>query len=131
MGNERKLTLVIQPQDYFRELITEAMSRQKVAAAPETEVYLVNLLHHFMDADRLYLTDAQGHRRDEPLAFRLKEAMDTPEVESQRILFRQVGDVSLYLAGYFQDSLNRKLVDVEYYIGMGGGGVSARGRPYR
>jgi hypothetical protein len=28
--------------------------------------------------------------------------------------------VSLYVAGFFQDSLNRKLVDVDYYIGMGG-----------
>lgn len=96
------------------------MSRQKVAATPETEVYLVNLLNYFMTADHLYPVDAQGNRRDEPLAFRLKEALDSPEVEAQRVLFRQVGDASLYLAGYFQDSLTRKLVDVEYYIGMGG-----------
>ena len=31
-----------------------------------------------------------------------------------------MGDVSLYLAGYFQESFNRKLVDVDYYIDMGG-----------
>ena len=44
----------------------------------------------------------------------------TPQPEAQRLLFRQVGDVSLYVAGYFQDSLSRKLVDVDYYIDMGG-----------
>jgi hypothetical protein len=37
-----------------------------------------------------------------------------------RALFRHVGDVSLYMAGFFQDSLARKLVDVDYYIDMGG-----------
>ena len=35
-------------------------------------------------------------------------------------MFRQVGDVSLYLSGFFQESLKRKLVDVDYYIDMGG-----------
>lgn len=120
MGNDSKLTLVVQPQDYFRELVTDAMTRQRVEAAPEAEFYLVNLLQQFMTADRLYPTDSEGNRREEPLALMLKEALDSPEVEAQRVLFRQVGDVSLYLAGFFQDSLSRKVVDVDYYIGMGG-----------
>lgn len=29
--------------------------------------------------------------------------------------------MSLYVAGFFQHSLTRKLVDIDYYIGMGGG----------
>mgnify|MGYP002137355912 CR=1 FL=1 len=33
---------------------------------------------------------------------------------------RAMGDFSLYIAGFFSDSLKRKLVDVDYYIGMGG-----------
>src|SRR4051812_29975380 len=103
MSNEKKLKLVSQPQDYFRELITEAMGRQQVSAQPETEFYLVNLLNQFMTADRL---------TEEPLALMVKEAVEKPEPREKRSLFRHVGDVSLYVAGYFQDSLNRKLVDV-------------------
>ena len=38
----------------------------------------------------------------------------------QRLLFRQLGDVSLYVAGFFQDSFAKKLVDIDYYIDMGG-----------
>src|SRR5262249_47949126 len=79
----------------------------------ETEFYLVNLLNQFMTADRL---KTQG----EPLALMMKAALEQDVPEAQRQLFRQVGDVSLYVAGYFQDSLNRKLVDVDYYIDMGG-----------
>src|SRR6185503_19084448 len=33
---------------------------------------------------------------------------------------RRIGDVSLYVGGYFQESLNRKVVDVDYYIDIGG-----------
>lgn len=115
-----KLTLVTEPLDYFRELVVGALERQRVKALPETEFYLVNLLNQFMTTDRLYARDAEGGVRDEPLALMMKEALEQPEADSQKQLFRHVGDLSLYIAGYFQDSLLRKLVDVDYYIGMGG-----------
>jgi hypothetical protein len=122
MGDEKRtsLTLVAQPQDYFRELVTEAMERQKVTAQPETEFYLVNLLNQFIKTDRLYLRDADGTAREEPLALMVKEALEEPAPSAKSARFRHIGDVSLYVGGYFQDSLSRKLVDVDYYIDMGG-----------
>lgn len=114
------LTLVVQPQAYFRELVTTALTRQHVAIRPETEFYLVNLLNQFMTTEALFSRDAEGHLREEPLAFMVKEALEQPQPEQQRTMLRQVGDVSLYIAGFFQDSLKRKLVDVDYYIDMGG-----------
>ena len=105
------LTLVAQPQDYFRELVTEAMGKQRVSTRPETEFYLVNLLGQFMSSARL---------THEPLAFMVKDALEEPHPMAQSSLFRNIGDVSLYMGGYFQDSLTRKLVDVDYYIDMGG-----------
>jgi hypothetical protein len=111
MDGKKTLTLVTQPEAFFHELVTKALSRQNIATQPETEFYLVNLLNQFMVADRLY---------EEPLAFMVKEALEHPEPTGQAKLFRRLGDVSLYTAGFFQDSLNRKLVDVDYYIDMGG-----------
>ena len=32
---------------------------------------------------------------------------------------KQVGDTSLYVAGFFAESLTRSLVDVDYYVGLG------------
>lgn len=107
----KQLTLVTQPQDYFRELVTESLGRQKISAQPETEFYLVNLLNEFMKADKL---------TEEPLAFLVKGALEEPLPQAQSARFRHIGDVSLYVGGFFQDSLNRKLVDVDYYIDMGG-----------
>lgn len=120
MDRKPNLTLVTQPQDYFRELVTEALGHQNVKPLPETEFYLVNLLNQFMTTDRLYKRDAEGNALEEPLALMVKEALEQPHAEVQRLMLRQVGDVSLYKAGFFQDSLNRKLVDVDYYIDMGG-----------
>jgi hypothetical protein len=120
MGDKPSLTLVTQPQAYFHELLTEALGQQQVRVQPETEMYLVNLLNQFMSTDRLYARDSEGHLKEEPLAFMVRDALEQPQPGAQRILFRQVGDVSLYTAGFFQDSLTRKHVDLDYYIDMGG-----------
>lgn len=120
MSKSPKLSLVAQPQEFFHELVTGALERQHIRAQPEVEFYLVNLLNQFMTTDRLFRRDAEGAPREEPLVLQLKEAIETPQVPAQRALFRRIGDVSLYTAGFFQESLNRKLVDVDYYIEMGG-----------
>ncbi len=120
MSDKPSLTLVTHPQDYFRELITAALEKQKLSTFPETEFYLVNLLNQFMTTDRLFVRGPEGESRKESLVEMVKEALEQPRRHAQSALFRHVGDVSLYIAGFFQDSLNRKLVDVDYYIDMGG-----------
>jgi hypothetical protein len=112
--------IVTRPEEFFHELVTEAMQRQKVKVLPETEAYLVGLLNQFLTTENLYVQDSEGRMQEEPLALMVKEALEVPQPENQKAMFRKIGDISLYVAGYFQDSLNRKLVDVDYYIDMGG-----------
>jgi hypothetical protein len=95
------------------------MEKQSCAAKPETEYYLVRLLSRFMSAEHLYRRDESGGLKEEPLALMIQEATQEALPPRQSALFRQVGDVSLYTAGYFQDSLVRKAVDVDYYVEMG------------
>jgi hypothetical protein len=114
-----QLTLIAQADAFFKELVSEALEHQKVSVLPETEFYLVQILSQFLSADRLYTRDSEGNLKEEPLALMVKEAIEAPLPDAQRNLFRHVGDVSLYVAGYFQDSLSRKMVDVDYYIEMG------------
>lgn len=120
MSDKPSLMLVAQPQAFFHELITKVLDHQKLLTQPETEFYLVNLMNQFMTSERLYTQDADGGMKQEPLALLAKEALEASEPHQQEALFRYVGDVSLYTAGFFQDSLSRKSVDVDYYIDMGG-----------
>ena len=41
---------------------------------------------------------------------------------------KEIGDVSLFVSGFFSDSLKRKLVDVDYYATIGGFAYSALSR---
>src|SRR5690242_3190449 len=54
----------------------------------------------------------------EPLALILKRALEGDREARWRNL-KHLGDTSLFVSGFFGDSLARSLVDVNYYIAMG------------
>lgn len=106
------------PQEYFRDLLGEAIQKQRVAVLPDTEFYLVNLLANFLKTDRLFTEQTDGSTAQEPLALMLARSVDAPRDEQVKTL-RRLGDVSLYVSGFFSDSLEKKVVDVDYYANMG------------
>ena len=99
--------------EYFRELVESTMQRQHLSARQLTSFYLVNLLAGFVHFDRL---SAAGD--DEPLGVRFVKALQEAGVR-QRDELRQLGDLSLFISGFFADSLRRSLVDIGYYIQLG------------
>lgn len=108
------------PAEYFKELVDAALARQRVPAGDLTTYYLVNLLCQFV---RLQGTP----EADQPLALRLQHALQTGGVEGRSRL-RRLGDFSLFVSGFFADSLNRRTVDVDYYVSMGEFAYGSLGR---
>lgn len=105
-------------QEFFKELISEARERQRVQVADVTEYYLVNLLSEFTEAERLFVRDADGTLREEPLALILARALEGQREQQVKAL-RRLGDTSLWVSGFFGDSLEPKVVDAGYYMSMG------------
>jgi len=101
------------PAEYFKELVETAIEHQHIAVHDLTSFYLVNLLTGFVQFDRSSPTAA-----DEALAIRLARALQAGG-SRQRDGLREVGDFSLFISGFFADSLTRSLVDVDYYIQLG------------
>jgi len=101
------------PTEYFRELVESALHRQHLAAHELTSFYLVNLLSGFVNFDQSTAVET-----DEALGVRFVKALGAAGVR-QRDELRQVGDRSLFISGFFSDSLSRSLVDVDYYIQLG------------
>ena len=94
--------------EYFQQAITRALRNQGVDTTEVVEFYLVRLLLDF----------ARTPPDDEALAIKMCEGLQAlPGPRAQKL--RQVGDTSLFVSGFFPDSLNRSMVDVDYYIGMG------------
>jgi len=119
--------MTIQPvaslKEFFRDALHDALSHQRVAVEGETEHYVVNLLTMFSDADALYESDPRGgeqRSRLKPLVVMLGEALEAPTSEARFRGLQRLGDVSLFIAGFFSAGFARKLVDVDYHIAMGG-----------
>jgi hypothetical protein len=99
------------PVEYFKELVESAMSHQGLSAGEMTSFYLVRLL-----AGYVHLNPADAE--EEALGIRLARALQSGGA-LQKDGLRRVGDMSLFISGYFSDSLNRSLVDIDYYIAVG------------
>jgi hypothetical protein len=108
--------------EYFKELVEGALARQGLAAQELTAFYVVHLLASFLQRPP---EDLAGD--DAPLAVRLGRALECGGFE-QRVNLKQIGDQSLFISGFFSDSLNRKLVDVDYYASIGGYAYQALSR---
>jgi hypothetical protein len=113
------------PLEYFKAQVEAACDRQGVQALPLTSYYVVNLLTEFTDLARSRA--GRALRANQPLAMALAQALQADAVE-QRHGLRQVGDLSLFLSGFFSDSLRRSLVDVDYYVSLGGYAYASLGR---
>ena len=101
------VTLAVSVDEFFHEVVTDALAVVDLDASEPAGWYLVGLLG---EMTRARLTD-------EPLGPKLAQ----PGIDAgERVkTLKHVGDTSLYVAGFFAESLNRSLVDVDYYVGIG------------
>jgi hypothetical protein len=106
-------------KEFFRALLGEVMTERRVEVAEVTEFYLVNLLSEFSSTDKLFTTEEEGRKGHEPLAVLYHRAMQE-EREGRIRTLRRLGDLSLYKAGFFSESLREGVVGPDYYIQMGG-----------
>ena len=96
------------------------MARRGYATIEVDQYYIVDLMSRFIQTSNLFDHQDEHNKDQEPLAFMLLKAQskDVQGVEKISIL-KKLGDTSLYISGFFGDSLNRKVIDLGYYREMG------------
>jgi hypothetical protein len=105
---------------FFRDEVDRAFRDEGLAPGVMVEHYVVQLLAGY----------AAHSIESTPLALRMADAVDAPPRERRKKL-RAIGDTSLYVSGFWGESLEEAVVDVDYYVEMGGSayGELARGGP--
>ena len=106
-------------QEFFKDSLHGALARAHVAVEDQTEHYVVNLLTLFSRSEALY-EGAPGHARLKPLVVMLCEALEAPTATERNRALQRLGDVSLFVAGFFARSFAARIVDIDYHIAMGG-----------
>ena len=107
----------VTPAEFFREHLTTAMEHQRVSTSAFTEHYLVNLLSACLRGDNL--PQPEPGFDDVPLALLYLRALNASPVERARRL-REMGDLALFVSGFFADSLLDRRADLRYYQALGG-----------
>jgi hypothetical protein len=118
------LVAVSSLREFFRDAFHTASENQRVGIDEQAEAYVVNLLTMFSRADALYEKTPDG-LRIRPLAHMLADALEAPSAAARQRALQRLGDVSLFIAGFFARSFARRLVDIDYHIAMGGNAYSA------
>jgi hypothetical protein len=111
-------------REFFRDCVHGTLVKQRVTVEEQTEQYVVNLLTLFARAERLYEDGGCG-RGLKPLAMMLGEALEAPSAAVRNQALQRMGDVSLFIAGFFAQGFAAKLIDIDYHIAMGGRAYAA------
>lgn len=115
-----KSFVFLTPEQHFSEAVKEACLQRQIQTQPDVEIYLVQLLQHYLDSKNFH-RPLQEDSTEKPLdtfAEMYLKAM-TLEPTKKKELMRIVADRALYMTGFFGDSLQRKIVDIDYYIEIG------------
>jgi hypothetical protein len=119
LGALKRPEISLSPKDFFLDALERALQHLKVDASPMSKTYLVDLLQFYMLARNLFGVDEEtGRYKRDTLAELYLKAQNLPVVQKMELL-KKLGDTSLYISGFFGDSLNRKIVDLDYYKEMG------------
>ena len=102
--------------EYFKEMVESAVEHQHVTVSKTAEFYVVNLLNECLKTAKVFAED--DPEKEEPLTQKLNLALNASHYEKIK-RFKELGDFTLFISGFFPDSLNRKLVDVDYYAVIG------------
>jgi len=106
-------------REFFRDAVQGALQSQRVELGGQTEQYVVNLLTLFARSEALFDQTPEGPRL-RPLVVLLSEALEARTAQERCAGLQRLGDVSLFVAGFFAQGFARKLIDVDYHIAMGG-----------
>jgi len=118
-GSSTRVLRVRNLQDFFRTSIDDVAARHQIDIDPHASHYVVNMLTLFSRSDVLY-QDEGDYYGLKPLALMMADAADASSAEQRNQLLQRIGDVALFISGFFAESLSRKAVDIDYYIHMGG-----------
>jgi hypothetical protein len=116
--SHKDLVTNVSIREYFFDSVTTAVANQQQSFCPETIFYITNMLTRFSHTEQLYEVVDDGYDI-KPLALIYADAINA-ETSNQRLCtLKYLGDVALFISGLFAPRLNRSLVGVDYYIGMG------------
>lgn len=103
---------------FFHESVSDSVSSQNVDVCDETVVYITQLLSRYVRSEQLFEQDEEG-LQVKPLAVLYCNAATAQDQHARRDHLKKLGDLALFVSGWFAHNLERRRVGIRYYVQMG------------
>lgn len=117
-GHGNHVLAVTNLTEYFRDALRAVLADQHTAVEEPTEHYVVTLLTRFSRVEQLR-AECDDEARLRPLALIYAQALEARTATERDAALQRLGDLALFLCGFFGRGLERSRVDVDYHMAMG------------
>jgi hypothetical protein len=114
-----RVTAVHNLTEFFRDALADALNSQHVELDEHTAHYVVSLLVLYSRTEVSHQDTRPGQRWVSLVDLLTQASSANSQVEREALLQR-LGDVSLFVAGFFAHGFARRLIDVDYHVAIGG-----------
>lgn len=114
---QKKIILSNSLKGFFFEGLSE-LNKKSLCPIPESVIYYSSDVLDKFALSEEFFEISEGKVREKILGMKLLEATQLSR-EDQKRVYKEVGDMSLMVCGYFSESVNKKIVDIHYYSQLG------------
>ena len=114
---QNKIILAANLKGYFFEGLSE-INKKSLCPVPDSIIYYSSDVLDKFALSQTFFETSDGKVREKILGMKLLEATQLNRDEQKKI-YKEVGDMSLLVCGYFSESVNKKIVDKDYYAQLG------------
>lgn len=118
---KKVIHLATDVESFFEDEVKNAARKQGVDLSPFASRYVGRVLTRFTET-RAYLTktEDEGGKFSYPTLALLWLEGFSKTMNEQLHQFQHVGDLALFTSGFFGERLGRSMIDMDYYVAMGG-----------
>lgn len=113
-----RLSIIESPSEFFNELIERIAIDNSISLNDALKFYLVALLSENVNPETLLRKSDKHPYAGQPLSMIFGQALMEMAGKKAQML-KYVGDYTLYMGGYFSDSLKKGIVNYSYYVSIG------------
>lgn len=114
---QNKIILSTNLKGFFFDGLSE-INKKSLCPVPESIIYYSSDVLDKFALSQDFFETSEGKVREKILGMKLLEATQYNRDEQKKI-YKEVGDMSLLVCGYFSESVNKKIVDKDYYAQLG------------
>lgn len=112
-----KIILSTNLKGFFFDGLSE-LNKRSLCPVPESVIYYSSDVLDKFALSQDFFETSEGKVREKILGMKLLEATQLTR-EEQKKAYKEVGDMTLMVCGYFSESVNKKIVDTQYYSQLG------------